>query len=100
MRDRKSHGCVPISGRHGFVVFYNCREAQRVGETVMHSFFARERMRERVTRAESFLKRDGAHHRGFHHPAARFEIFSVFHRGRQMLRAELEPAERDRVAIG
>src|SRR5205823_512977 len=71
-------------------------KAERVREAVMEPLFARERMRERVAGAEPFLERDGAHHGGFHHSAAGFQVVSVLDGADEVLRAKLETAKRDR----
>ena len=63
----------------------------------MQALLARERVRERVARAEALLERDRAHHRRLHHAAARGEVVAVLDRAREVPRAELEPAERDGV---
>ena len=45
----------------------------------MHAVLARERVRERVARAEALLERDRAHHGGLQHAAARLEVVAVLH---------------------
>ena len=67
------------------VEFHHERQAERVGQPVMQSAQRRERMRERMGRAEILLKRDRAHRRRDQHLAARIEVVAVAHRARQRL---------------
>ena len=84
-RRRIEDGADPVEPlvRRGLVELDDRREAERVGEPVVHALLARERMRERVARAEALLERDRAHHRGLHHAAARREIVAVLDRARE-----------------
>ena len=50
--------------------------------------------------AEPFLKRDGAHHRGHQHEAARFHAAWIAHDDGEMVRGEFRAAEGDGVADG
>ena len=91
-----AHAVEPVVG-HRLVELDDRGQAQRVGEAVVQALLARQRVRERVARAEALLERDGAHHRGLHHAAARLEVVAVLDGAREVLRAELEAAEGDGV---
>ena len=75
-------------------------QAERVGQAVVQPLLARQRVGERVARAQSLLERDGAHHRGLHHAAARRQVVAVGDGADQVLGAQLEAPQRDGVGHG
>jgi hypothetical protein len=75
-------------------------QAQRVREPVVQPLLARQRMRERVARAEPFWNATAPIIAAFIMAPRASEVVAVLDRPGRVLRAELEAAERDRVGHG
>jgi hypothetical protein len=66
-------GCAAV----GHVEAHHLGQAKRIGQPMMQAAHTRQGMRERVTRAQAFLKGNRAHHGRFHHVAPRLEIVAM-----------------------